>query len=241
MSAPAVVLSGYLAGIAVRGDESQDAVELQSRVEVKTARVGAHAAYTIAADLDGARASGALRDVMAGATIARGSLRMLGELHVLEAADGGSGGAAYAGLAAHLGRYELAVEAGALSWHGELGHQLVLRVARPRITERLDLNATLIVTEAQLSAGGTLALHASRRLDVALEVLAGTRSRALLGQGQSIEALSGTQHERLSARASLDLGRTGTVFAAASVRRDTTANEGEVVVLAALAGTALSF
>ena len=47
VSAPAVILSGYLAGITVRGAGPQDVVELQSRVELAAGPMRAHAACTL--------------------------------------------------------------------------------------------------------------------------------------------------------------------------------------------------
>lgn len=243
MSVPAIILSGYLAGIAMRGPESHDVVEVQSRVEVKTSRVRAHAAYTL--DIVTTPFSGgasASRDVAAGANVALDRVLLVGEFHALDATHGGpSGYAGYGAVGARVASYELTLGAGAVWVAGALGHQLTLRVARPRVTSRLDASATAIVTDLQLSAGGGLTLHATRRIDVALEALAGTRSRALLSEGQTIESLTGKQHELVGARVLFDVGGGGSAYVAGSVRRDTSADGHGVTVVGGVAGVAKSW
>lgn len=242
MSAPAVMLSGYLATIAMHGAETADVVELQSRVELNTRAVRAHAAQTVDVGVTGLGASAALRDASAGATLALGAVSIGGELHVLDTArDGRIGHAAHLGVAAHAGTYVLAIGGGRVAAANGTGNQLAFEVARPRLAPGIGAAALLVITGAGVSAGGKLDVHASRRADLTLEALAGARSRALLSHGETLEALSGTQHELVRAGVTYSVGRGAVVFAAASLRRDISADDRDVLVISALAGSTTTF
>jgi hypothetical protein len=236
VSGPSLILSGYLAGIQLHGPTPADVLELKSSVELVGSRVRGHVAQT----LDVAASGDAFRDVSAGGAITLGRVRLVGEAHAVNTWPGDdTGTAAFGAAAVQLGRTELLLGAGAV-WSGRRSDELVVTATRTRITPRLDGSATLVISDGHASLGGHLAVRLSKRAGLALDAFAGTRSRALLSEGQTLESMSGTQHELACAIASYDLGLTGTVFAGAQVRRD--ADEGNShLVTVALAGTSMTF
>lgn len=236
MSGPSLILSGYLAGIQLHGPAPTDVLELRSSVEVAGSRLRGHVAQT----LDVTAAGDALRDVSAGGAITLGRVRVIGEGHALDTAPNDDPGAAvFAAGAVQLGRTELLVGGGAV-WSGRRSEQLTVTATRTRITPRLDGAATLVVSDGRASVGGHLAIRVGKRAALALDAFAGTRSRALLSEGVTLESVSGTQHELARAIASYDLGLAGTVFAGAQVRRDSDGDSDHFITVA-LAGSSTTF
>lgn len=236
MSGPSLILSGYLAGIQLHGPAPTDLLELRSSIEVAGTRARGHVAQT----LDVTTSGDALRDVSAGGAMTFGRVRFVGEAHAVDTwPSSDSGIAAFGAGAVQLGRTELLVGGGAV-WSGRRSEQLTLTATRPRITPRLDGAATLVVSDGHASVGGHVDIHLSKRAGLALDAFAGTRSRALLAEGQTLESVSGTQHELARAIASYDLGLAGTVFAGAQVRRDSDGDSDHFITVA-LAGSSTTF
>jgi hypothetical protein len=235
----AVVLSGYLAGVTLRGAADEDGIETQSRVEVSLGRVAAHTALTIDALARDAPALDTFRDVEAGAAIdlvLGVPMRVLAGAHALDTGSS-HGGAAYVGLAARDGDWDVELGAGGVRRADLAGDELIVRVGRRRLG-RIDLTAIALATQsdrARISAGGEAVVHTGP-LAWKLEGLAGARTGALLAHGQWLESSSGVQHGWLRATAAIDLGTRGTLFAAASIRSDTTDTGRDLVVAAVIAG-----
>ncbi|HTJ46206.1 MAG TPA: hypothetical protein VL463_29075 [Kofleriaceae bacterium] len=229
-----LLVSGYLAGIALRGGVERDAVEAQSKLELTARAAGAHATRTLTI---GAPPE-ATEDLDAGGWFERGGVRAIAEAHVIRVGPGDhGGGAVFAAVRAH------GVELGGdLLWLDGARHAEAIAHLDLCASRRLAIAATaLITTGGHVSAGGDVTVRPSRRVAITAEVLGGARELALLAHGQLLESTSGVQRTSIKATATLALAGDRQLFVAGLARDASTPDGDRVVITAVLAGAVLPF